>query len=293
MISAARGVHETAWRNRIVGHGEEAPDQLLANPANWRLHPREQQQALAGALAEVGWVAAGPGQPDDRARRRRPSPSRACDQPRRADGAGDVRRAQRGGGAAGPRHARSAGGDGDGREGRPRRPCWRASSPTTKPSRRCSPISAIRTASGGHCPAIPTTSRPSRTRRTSTSSPATCGCSASIASCAATPLIPTPSRACSTAPSRRLLATDPPYGVSLDPTWRDGVYNELGPAEQPYMRDRGPPQHDPVGRHPGRLVRGLRARPLARGRLRLARRRPRGGGRRRPRCGSASRSPPR
>jgi DNA modification methylase len=36
-----------------------------------------------------------------------------------------------------------------------------------------------------------------------------------------------------------LLATDPPYGVSLDPTWRDGVYNELGPAEQPYMRTEG------------------------------------------------------
>jgi DNA modification methylase len=36
-----------------------------------------------------------------------------------------------------------------------------------------------------------------------------------------------------------LLATDPPYGVSLDPTWRDGVYNGLGPAEQPYMRVDG------------------------------------------------------
>lgn len=46
-----------AWRNRIVGHGEEAPGQLLANPANWRLHPKEQQLALAGALSEVGWVA--------------------------------------------------------------------------------------------------------------------------------------------------------------------------------------------------------------------------------------------
>jgi ParB-like chromosome segregation protein Spo0J len=30
-----------------------------------------------------------------------------------------------------------------------------------------------------------------------------------------------------------LLATDPPYGVSLDPTWRDGVYNAMGPAERP------------------------------------------------------------
>lgn len=33
-----------------------------------------------------------------------------------------------------------------------------------------------------------------------------------------------------------LLSTDPPYGVSLDPTWRDGVYNGLGPAEKPYMQ---------------------------------------------------------
>ena len=29
-----------AWRNRIIGTGEEAPDQLLANPANWRIHPK-------------------------------------------------------------------------------------------------------------------------------------------------------------------------------------------------------------------------------------------------------------
>ena len=47
-----------------------------------------------------------------------------------------------------------------------------------------------------------------------------------------------------------LLATDPPYGVQLDQTWRDGVYN--GPrkrvkgwgvvagAEKPYMMRRGP-----------------------------------------------------
>ena len=43
-------------RNRIIGHGEEAPDQLLANPANWRIHPKAQQAALAGVLGEVGWV---------------------------------------------------------------------------------------------------------------------------------------------------------------------------------------------------------------------------------------------
>jgi DNA modification methylase len=46
----------TAWANRIVGHGEEAPGGLLANPANWRLHPKAQQDALAGVLSEVGWV---------------------------------------------------------------------------------------------------------------------------------------------------------------------------------------------------------------------------------------------
>jgi len=46
----------TAWPNRILGEGEEAPDQLLANPRNWRIHPKAQQDALAGILSEVGWV---------------------------------------------------------------------------------------------------------------------------------------------------------------------------------------------------------------------------------------------
>lgn len=44
------------WRNRITGSGEEAPDQLLANPANWRTHPGPQRDALRGSLTEVGWV---------------------------------------------------------------------------------------------------------------------------------------------------------------------------------------------------------------------------------------------
>lgn len=44
------------WRNRIVGHGEEPPDQLLANALNWRIHPKAQQEALTGVLNEVGWV---------------------------------------------------------------------------------------------------------------------------------------------------------------------------------------------------------------------------------------------
>ena len=46
----------TGWRNRIVGHADVPPAELTLNPRNWRTHPLEQQRALAGALAEVGWV---------------------------------------------------------------------------------------------------------------------------------------------------------------------------------------------------------------------------------------------
>jgi hypothetical protein len=44
------------WQSRIVGHGEEAPDQLLANPKNWRIHPKSQQSAMEAVLDKVGWV---------------------------------------------------------------------------------------------------------------------------------------------------------------------------------------------------------------------------------------------
>ena len=44
------------WANRIIDHGEESPDQLLANPRNWRLHSPTQQRALASVLDEVGVV---------------------------------------------------------------------------------------------------------------------------------------------------------------------------------------------------------------------------------------------
>jgi len=46
----------TQWRNRIVGEGEEAPDQLLAHDKNWRIHPKAQQDALGAVLDEVGFV---------------------------------------------------------------------------------------------------------------------------------------------------------------------------------------------------------------------------------------------
>ena len=45
-----------AWRNRIVGTADVPPDQLVANPANWRTHPGAQRDALRGSLGEVGWV---------------------------------------------------------------------------------------------------------------------------------------------------------------------------------------------------------------------------------------------
>lgn len=44
------------WRSRIVGEGEEAPDQLLAHPENFRIHTGDQGQALAGAIGSIGWV---------------------------------------------------------------------------------------------------------------------------------------------------------------------------------------------------------------------------------------------
>jgi len=44
------------WRSRIIGSGTEQTDQLLANPLNWRIHPRHQQQALEAVLNDIGWV---------------------------------------------------------------------------------------------------------------------------------------------------------------------------------------------------------------------------------------------
>jgi hypothetical protein len=44
------------WSDRIVGFTREAPDQLLANPANARLHPGPQRDAMRGILDNVGWI---------------------------------------------------------------------------------------------------------------------------------------------------------------------------------------------------------------------------------------------
>jgi len=45
------------WKNRIVETADMAVKDLKANPKNWRKHPQAQQNALAGVLDAVGWVA--------------------------------------------------------------------------------------------------------------------------------------------------------------------------------------------------------------------------------------------
>lgn len=42
--------------NRIIGHAEVDPNQLLANPLNFRRHPGRQMDALRGSLKELGWI---------------------------------------------------------------------------------------------------------------------------------------------------------------------------------------------------------------------------------------------
>ena len=44
------------FQNRVIGQGLADPTQLLANPANWRIHPDNQQQALAGAIDGAGFI---------------------------------------------------------------------------------------------------------------------------------------------------------------------------------------------------------------------------------------------
>lgn len=45
-----------AWRNRIVGMEDVAPDQLLAHPDNFRRHGKAQQEAMEAVFEDLGWV---------------------------------------------------------------------------------------------------------------------------------------------------------------------------------------------------------------------------------------------
>jgi hypothetical protein len=43
-------------KSRIVGHGDVKPEDLLANPLNFRRHPGTQMDALRGSMKELGWL---------------------------------------------------------------------------------------------------------------------------------------------------------------------------------------------------------------------------------------------
>ena len=49
-------VLKDVWATRITRTGSSNPADLVANPANWRQHPRHQRQALREMLETVGWV---------------------------------------------------------------------------------------------------------------------------------------------------------------------------------------------------------------------------------------------
>jgi hypothetical protein len=55
-LSKAPAKLKKPFVNKIIGHSEERLDQLLANPRNFRFHPDNQQQALAGSIDEVGFI---------------------------------------------------------------------------------------------------------------------------------------------------------------------------------------------------------------------------------------------
>jgi DNA modification methylase len=44
------------WKNRIVEVADLPVKDLLANPRNWRKHPKSQQKALLAVLGDVGWI---------------------------------------------------------------------------------------------------------------------------------------------------------------------------------------------------------------------------------------------
>ena len=56
--SAPDSQPSAVWPNRIVGHCDVDPAELMANERNWRTHPDRQHEVLRGVLSEVGYVQA-------------------------------------------------------------------------------------------------------------------------------------------------------------------------------------------------------------------------------------------
>ena len=50
------GARSAVWRNRIVGHGEVNPLEIVAHPKNYKSHPDHQAGALKAAIEDVGFV---------------------------------------------------------------------------------------------------------------------------------------------------------------------------------------------------------------------------------------------
>ncbi len=221
------------WRNRIVGTGEEAPDQLLANPRNWRIHPAAQQGALASVLDDVGWVGQvlvnrRTGHLVDGHLRVELALSRQ--EPSVPVTYVDLSEAEESLVLASldPLSAMAV----------------------ADPAKLRELLDGVTISSDDLMAMLATLMPKDRTGRTDPDEvpelPAepyvrpgelwilgdhrlVCGDATDPAD--VTRLLDGAKPA--------LLATDPPYGVSLDPTWRDGVYNQLGPAEKPYMRTKG------------------------------------------------------
>ena len=302
MPRTARDIREPRF-----GAGLAQPDRRVrrggARPA--RRQPRQLADAPGPAARRPARLAlrgrlgpAGHGQPAHGLRRGRPRPRRGGAQPPRADRAGALRRPVPRRGAPRPRHARPARRDGGPGRRAGSTPCWPSSRSATRASQAL--LDSLATAAPRGLtdpddvpepPAEPWV-KPGELYRLGEHR-LLCGDATNPDDVARL----LDGRGADAARDRPALRR-----VSLDPTWRDGVYNALGPAEAPYMRvdgqddggstppkrpvrapwaNRGPPQHHDLGRHPGRLVRGVRPRPVPRGRLRLARRRPRRRGGRR------------
>jgi DNA methylase len=257
----AKGVRASAtqapWQNRIVGHADVPPDQLVANPANWRTHPREQQRALAGALSEVGWVQQvivnqqtghlidGHLRVELALARNEPvvpvvyvdlseSEERmvlAAYDPLGSAATADRAKLEELLAALTPTDDalqalldELADKNGIRRLG--------LTDPDDLPPPPAEGDVHVQPGElwklGDHRLLVGDATNPDDVARLLDGAEPT------------------------------LLATDPPYGVSLDPTWRDGVYNALGPAEKPYMRVDGQPDENDatranVGAH-GRTV---------------------------------------
>ncbi len=235
----------TAWRNRITGSAEVPPGDLLANPNNWRTHPARQREALRGSLSTVGWVQQvivntvtghvvdGHARIEEAISRDEPtvpvlyvqlSPDEEALVLATLDPIGAM--ADRDGARLAALLAEVSVDDAGLRRlladlAGPKTGLTDPDAipePSAEPYVKAGDLYQL----GEHRLLCGDATKPDAVAKLLDG---------------AEPI---------------LLATDPPYGVSLDPTWRDGVYNALGPAERPYMRIDGPSDPDDATSAPQR-----------------------------------------